>query len=413
MGIGWNDVSRTSTAHGVLTVWNWAETHGMTAHVVLPSSTALSDVGFEQLGSAVMRPQLQSILDSAISHGASDVHIRPGNPPLLRVSGQLYPLDLPALTSEQSTALVEQALEREADRAAYRNLHECDFALTLEGRGRFRVNAYRTRGCDAMVLRHVREHVPSLEELGLPSVVRSLALSTGGILLVCGPTGSGKSTSLAAMVDVINLKRRCHILTIEDPIEYLHPNKLSTVSQRELHTDTGEFSSALRAGLRQDPDVILIGEIRDAETLRTALQAAQTGHFVLASMHARSVVDVVNRVVDSFPTDEQRQVRSSLAESIQAIICQHLVASARGGGRVMTCEIATGTPRVKEAISDSDRTADLQAIIADGEYYGMHSFEQDLVRLVLAGDVGVSDAEAVVSRPSDLHVALRRAGHRD
>ena len=274
MGIGWNDVSRTSTAHGVLTVWNWAETHGMTAHVVLPSSTALSDVGFEQLGSAVMRPQLQSILDSAISHGASDVHIRPGNPPLLRVSGQLYPLDLPALTSEQSTALVEQALEREADRAAYRNLHECDFALTLEGRGRFRVNAYRTRGCDAMVLRHVREHVPSLEELGLPSVVRSLALSTGGILLVCGPTGSGKSTSLAAMVDVINLKRRCHILTIEDPIEYLHPNKLSTVSQRELHTDTGEFSSALRAGLRQDPDVILIGEIRDAETLRTAWAAA-------------------------------------------------------------------------------------------------------------------------------------------
>jgi len=359
------------------------------------------------------RSDLQSVLEAAIAHGASDVHIRAGNPPLLRVSGQLYPLDLPVLTERDAAELVGQAMSSEADRLAFDEQHDCDFALTVEGGGRFRVNAYRARGSDAMVLRHVREQVPSLDELGLPRTVRGLALCSGGILLVCGPTGSGKSTSLAAMVDVINSERRCHILTIEDPIEYLHPNKRSTVSQRELHSDTREFSSALRAGMRQDPDVVLIGEIRDAETMRTALHAAQTGHFVLASMHARSVIDVVHRVVDAFSVDEQRQIRAAFAESMQAIICQHLVASARGSGRVLTCEIATSTPRVKEAIADAGKTTGLHEILADGEYYGMHTFEQDLVRLVLAGDVAVADAEAITSRPADLHVALRRAGHRE
>ncbi|MDP2289396.1 MAG: PilT/PilU family type 4a pilus ATPase [Actinomycetota bacterium] len=359
------------------------------------------------------RPQLREILAAAISHGASDVHIRPGNAPLLRVSGQLYPLDLPELSAADTRDLIDEALVVQADRAAFEQRHECDFALTMEGLGRFRANAYRTRGADAMVLRHVHEQVPSLDELGLPRSVRSLALATGGILLVCGPTGSGKSTSLAAIVDYINSNRRCHILTIEDPIEYLHPHKLSTVSQRELHTDTSEFASALRAGMRQDPDVILIGEIRDAETLRTALQAAQTGHFVLASMHARSVVDAVHRIVDSFPLEEQRQIRASFAESMQAIICQHLAKSARNDGRVLTCEIAVSTPRVKDAICDPERTAQLHDIIADGDYYGMHTFEQDLVRLVLVGDLAVEQAETVSSRPADLHVALRRAGHRD
>ncbi|HBJ72625.1 MAG TPA: type IV pili twitching motility protein PilT [Actinobacteria bacterium] len=398
---------------------NWAETQNMTAPVAQIHGAALADGApiAEALQAAqskvLARPQLRAILEAAIAHGASDVHIRPGNPPLLRVTGQLYPLDLPELTEQDSADLVDQALTAEADRVAFRQQHDCDFALTLEGAGRFRVNAYRTRGADAMVLRHVREQVPSMDELGLPRAVRSLALASGGILLVCGPTGSGKSTSLAAMVDVINRERRCHILTIEDPIEYLHPNKLSTVSQRELHTDTSEFASALRAGMRQDPDVILIGEIRDAETMRTALQAAQTGHFVLASMHARSVVDVVHRVVDTFPVDEQRQIRASFAESMQAIICQHLIASARGVRRVLTCEIATATPRVKEAIADANKTASLHEIIAEGEYYGMHTFEQDLVRLVLAGDITVEEAETVASRPADLHVALRRAGHRD
>ncbi len=389
----------------------------MSAHLAqLPDVADLPAVSGdpgEQMSALGVRPQLREILAAAIAHGASDVHIRPGNAPLLRVSGQLYPLDLPELSAQDAKHLIDEAIAAEADRITFEQQHDCDFALTVDGLGRFRANAYRTRGADAMVLRHVREQVPSLDELGLPHSVRSLALATGGILLVCGPTGSGKSTSLAAIVDLINTQRRCHILTIEDPIEYLHPHKLSTVSQRELHTDTSEFASALRAGMRQDPDVILIGEIRDAETLRTALQAAQTGHFVLASMHARSVVDVVHRIVDSFPLEEQRQIRASFAESMQAIICQHLATSGRGDGRVLSCEIAVSTRRVKEAIADPDKTAQLHEIIADGEYYGMHTFEQDLVRLVLAGDIAVAEAEAVSSRPADLHVALRRAGHRD
>ena len=363
-------------------------------------------------GQSPGRLRLQVLLEAAIAHGASDVHIRAGNPPLLRVSGQLYPLDLPELSEIEAADLVDQAMPSKADQLAFAQQHDHDFALTLPDAGRFRVNAYRARGTDAMVLRHVRETVPSLDELGLPHALRKLALSSGGILLVCGPTGSGKSTSLAAMVDVINTERRCHILTLEDPIEFLHPNKLSTVSQRELHTDTREFASALRAGMRQDPDVILIGEIRDAETMRTALHAAQTGHFVLASMHARSVVDVVHRVVDAFPADEQRQIRAAFAESVQAIICQHLLAAARGDSRVLTCEVATATPRVKEAIADTAKTPALHEILADGEYYGMHTFEQDLVRLVLAGDVEFAEAESISSRPADLLVALRRAGHR-
>jgi twitching motility protein PilT len=230
---------------------------------------------------------------------------------------------------------------------------------------------------------------------------------------VCGPTGSGKTTTLAAMIDVINGERRCHVLTIEDPIEFLHSNKLATISQRELHTDTSEFERALRSGMRQDPDVILIGEIRDSETMRTALQAAETGHLVLASMHARTIVDSVNRALDLFPVEEQRQARASIAESLQGIMCQHLVNSASGTGRTMVLEVAVATPRIREAILDESKTSSLQDVVAEGQYYGMHTFEQDAVRLVLAGSISVAEAEKVVSSPADLHVALRRAGYRE
>ncbi|MDO8732072.1 MAG: PilT/PilU family type 4a pilus ATPase [Actinomycetota bacterium] len=357
--------------------------------------------------------ELEQILTAAVALGASDVHVRAGAPPLLRVSGQLFPLDLPDLTEQDASALVGQAMTSGADQAAFIRDHECDFALVSNSAARFRVNAYRARGADAMVLRLVREQVPSLVELGLPNVTGTLARATAGLVLVCGPTGSGKSTTLAALVDLINEERRCHILTIEDPIEFIHRNKLATISQRELHTDTFDFAQALRSGLRQDPDVILIGEIRDVETMRTALQAAETGHLVLASLHAKSVVDAVHRIVDMFPADEQRQARASVAESLQGILCQQLVASARGDGRVLICEVAVATPRVKEAVADSTKTALLGEIITDGEYYGMRSFEQDAVRLVLAGDVSLREAETVASNVTDLLVALRRAGFRE
>jgi twitching motility protein PilT len=358
-------------------------------------------------------PPLRDILQTAVTHGASDVHIRAGAPPLIRVSGDLWPLDLPMLTPEQTETIIDATFPAEKDRVNFQNDGEADFALSSPGVGRFRVNAYRSRGSAAMVLRHVKEQIPTMEQLGLPRVARDLALKPTGLILVCGPTGSGKTTTLAAMTDVINSERRCHILTIEDPIEFMHQNRLATISQREVHTDTREFGKALRAGMRQDPDVILIGEIRDAETMRTALQAAETGHLVLASLHARTVVDAINRVIDIFPVDEQRQARASIGESLQGILCQHLVQAASGVGRAMVMEVAVATPRIREAIVDESKTGALQDIVADGQYYGMRTFEQDAVRLVLAGSITTDEAEKVVVRSADLHVALRRAGYRE
>jgi twitching motility protein PilT len=358
-------------------------------------------------------PPLRDILHTAVTHGASDVHIRAGAPPIIRVSGELWPLDLPELSPEAAEQMVLGAMPGEDERHAFHVEHECDFALVSPGIGRFRVNAYRSRGSAAMVLRHVNEVIPTFEELGLPRVAGDLALLPSGLILVCGPTGSGKTTTLAAMIDAINAERRCHILTIEDPIEFLHRDKLATISQRELHTDTLEFGRALRSGMRQDPDVILIGEIRDHETMRTALQAAETGHLVMASLHARTVVDAVNRIIDIFPVDEQRQARASIAESLQGVLCQHLVGSADGTGRTMVLEVAIATPRIREAIADADKTGSLQDIVADGAFYGMRTFEQDAVRLVMSGAITVPEAEKVVTRSADLHVALRRAGHRE
>ena len=357
-------------------------------------------------------PELRTILATAVAHGASDVHIRAGAPPLIRVDGQLIPLDLPDLSSAAAEELVLGALPTAGDRRAFDADLECDFALTADGIGRFRVNAYRARGTSSMVLRHVKEVIPSIEELGLPGIARDLALRPSGLVLVCGPTGSGKTTSLAAMIDVINVERSCHVLTIEDPIEFLHRDKQSTISQRELHTDTHDFGRALRSGMRQDPDVILVGEIRDATTMRTALQAAETGHLVLASLHARTVVDAINRIIDIFPVEEQRQARAFIAESLRGIICQHLVTSASGDGRTVVVEVAVSTPRIREAIADVVKTPLLQDIVAEGDYYGMRSFQQDAVRNVMAGAITLEEAEKVVTRVSDLHVALKRAGYR-
>lgn len=356
--------------------------------------------------------ELRDILEAAVAYGASDVHIRAGSPPLVRVAGQLWPLDVPPFTGDDTAALVEAALPTDHDRLAFASEHECDFALSADDIGRFRGNAYRARGDAAMVLRHVKEKIPSFEELGLPPLVHELALRPSGLVLVCGPTGSGKTTTLAAMIDAINDERRCHILTIEDPIEFLHHDKMAAISQRELHTDTLQFARALRSGMRQDPDVILIGEIRDVDTMRTALQAAETGHLVLATLHARTVIDAVNRVIDIFPLGEQRQARASIAESLQGVLCQHLVLSARTPGRVVIVEAAITTPRVREAIIDPEKTGTLQDIVSEGEFYGMKTFEQDAVRLVLSGDITVEEAEKVVGRSADLHVALRRAGYR-
>jgi twitching motility protein PilT len=229
--------------------------------------------------------------------------------------------------------------------------------------------------------------------------------------LVAGPTGCGKSTTLASLVDAINGERRCHILTIEDPIEFLHTERMATLSQREVHTDTESFATALRSGLRQDPDVILVGEIRDLETLRTALQAAQTGHLVLASLHARTAPDAVNRMIDMFPVDEQRQARTTISESLQGVVSQRLVQTANGSGRVVVLEILVTTARVRDIIRDPDAEVSLIDVIAEGQYYGMRTFQQDLIRLVMSGRLAQDEAESIATAPADFNVALKRAGY--
>ena len=365
-----------------------------------------------QGAAAVIGPQaLVALLRLAVAQGASDLHIRAGGPPLLRISGRLHPVDHAPLSDDDAEALVLDALTLPRDRDMLLTHQECDFALQLDGVGRFRGNAYRMRGTASMVLRHVREHVPSIEELGLPSVVTEFAALQAGLVVVAGPTGSGKTTTLASLIDLVNRTRRCHILTIEDPIEFLHRDQLSTVSQREIHTDTEDFATALRSGMRQDPDVILVGEIRDLETLRTALQASETGHLVLASLHAKSAVDAVNRMVDMFPAGEQRQARAALAESLMGIVCQRLVAAQRHEGRLPVVEVLASNGRVRDAISDPEKTILISEIIAEGEFYGMRTLEQDLVRLVLGGEISLADAEGVIGQASDLHVALKRAGY--
>ena len=355
--------------------------------------------------------RLDDLLVQAVAAGASDLHVRAGAVPLLRIDGLLQPAGLSELTERQAAFLVEQAVAAPLDRETLVRDGQVDFALVDAAGERFRGNAYRARGATAMVLRHVRSTVPSLDELGFPPVMRNLALVEGGLIIVSGPTGSGKSTTLASMVDCINRSRRCHILTIEDPIEFTHRDVLASISQREILTDTRDFASALRAGMRQDPDVILVGEIRDAETMRTALQAAETGHLVLTSLHAKTVSDAVNRVIDLFGPDEQRQARRSLAETTRGIVCQRLLPT--GGRRALALEIGVGTTRVQEAIGDPDRAMELEEILAEGQFYGMRTFQQGLTALVVSGRVSLDEAEKVASRPADLRLAVRQAGFRE
>lgn len=356
--------------------------------------------------------ELESILATAVAQGASDIHLRVGKPPLVRVGGKLFPLDVPVVTPDWAAECVHSSLGSAQARAEYAEKGDHDFALEVAGVGRFRANAYRSRGLDSMVLRHVREEIPSLEQLGLPDSVRKLALAASGLVLVCGPTGSGKSTTLAAMVGLINSERSFHILTIEDPLEFLHADRMSSVSQREIRIDTADFASALRAGLRQDPDVIVIGEIRDAETMGIALQAAETGHLVLASIHAASVTDAVQRSIDLFPPQEQAHARAVLSEVLQGVVSQRLVPSMTPHQRALILEIAASTPRVREAIADSGKTADLVGIMQEGEFYGMFTLQQDAVRRVLAGQVSLEAAESVITSLSDFRLALKQSGYR-
>jgi twitching motility protein PilT len=276
--------------------------------------------------------------------------------------------------------------------------------------GRFRVNAFRSRGSIGLVFRRVSIGAIPLSELGLPEIINTLAMEPRGLVLVTGPTGSGKTTTLAGMLDLINSQRECHIVTVEDPIEVLHQDKRSMVNQREVRVDTADFSVALRAAMRQDPDVILVGEMRDQETVRAAISAAETGHFVMSTLHTVDAAETVNRVIDFFPPHEQKQVRLALAGALRGVICQRLVPRADGQGRCVVMEVAVNTGRIADAIADPEKTSTITQLVREGGFYGMQTFDQALVGLIRDGVITLEAAMHASTSPHDLTVELRRLG---
>jgi twitching motility protein PilT len=297
----------------------------------------------------------------------------------------------------------------EKERAELDQHGESDFAYSVAGLGRFRVNAHRQRGSLAIAARLILPGAPDFKDLRLPAVIEKLAGSHRGLLLITGPTSSGKTTTCGAIIKHINQTRRCHIVTIEDPIEILHPDEMAIVTQREVGQDTMGFQKALRAAMRQDPDVIFVGEIRDTETVQAALQAAETGHFVIATLHTTDVVETITRVVDFFPPSQQKQVRVALAGSLVGVLTQRLLPKI-GGGRSPAIEILTSNGRVHECILDPGKTHDIHDIVKQSEFYGMQSFERSLIGLYEEGLVTLEDARSAATNAHDFELALRSAG---
>jgi len=353
---------------------------------------------------------LDRLLTLLAERQGSDLHVKPGAPPRMRVDGDLQTLDNEDRFSPQDTQILVEAIMPAQVAEVFEKHHEADFAYSVAGVGRFRVNAYYQRSSVAIALRWVRPNPGSAEELGLPPVIYELATEQRGLILVTGPTGSGKTTTLATMVDFINRTKPCHIITIEDPIEYLHRDNVAAVDQREVGFDTDNFASAMRVVLRQDPDVILVGEMRDTETASAALTAAETGHLVLTTLHTIDATETINRVIDFFPPHQQSQARVALAGALRGTIAQRLVRRADGRGRVPALEIMVVNGRIRQSIADPDLTGDIEQIIADGEYYGMQTFDQSLAQLLQAGTVTLDEALLMASNPHDLRVLLERRG---
>ena len=356
---------------------------------------------------------LTATLDRVSEWQGSDLHLKHGSPPLVRVHGELVPLtDVRQLTPADTERVLWQMLEEPSRVAEFENEHEVDFSYAHTGASptRFRVNAFRQLGGITLVCRAIPDHIRSVEELSLPPVISELAREERGIVLVTGTTGSGKTTTLAAMVDQINSERARHIVTIEDPIEFVHRDRRSVINQREVGSHTASFSRALRRVLRQDPDVILIGEMRDEETVRTALAAAETGHLVLSTLHTLDATESVNRIVDLFPTSAQRQARLMLASTLRGIVSQRLVRTADGRGRVVCCEVLRMTGRVREMIMRPDETSRLFEAIAEGGYYGMQTFDQALREHVERGRISMDDAMMAASHPHDFKLLVAANG---
>ncbi len=354
---------------------------------------------------------LPAILRHVVEQGASDLHLKVGSPPRVRVNGDLRVSPFPPVGPEECEELVALVVPPERLQE-FKATGEADFSLSMSGLGRFRCNAFRQRGTPGLVLRRVLPSALSAADLGLPAVVTRLAEEQRGLVLVTGPTGSGKTTTLAAMIDHINTSRAACIITIEDPIEVLHRDKMSIISQREIGTDTKDWSQAMRRVLRQDPDVILIGEMRDPETVQAALAAGETGHLVLSTLHTTNATETVNRIIDFFPPHQQRQARVSLASVLRGVVSQRLVARADGVGRCVAVEAMVMTGRIADRILDPSGGSGetIEDVIADGEFHGMVTFDQSLFNLFKAGEISLRAALQAATNPHDFRVALQTAG---
>jgi twitching motility protein PilT len=356
---------------------------------------------------------LHEALRYVVENEGSDLHVKVPARPMARFRGQLEPLEQypDALTPADTERVLREMLANHGDKmTAFDRENEIDFSYTVPDLARFRVNAFRQRGSVSIVARVIPFTVKTVQELGLPSAIETIAEEERGLILLTGTTGSGKSTTLAAIINWINEHKARHIVTIEDPIEYLHRDRQSIINQREVGMDTESFGRAMRRVLRQDPDVILIGEMRDEETVRTALSAAETGHLVLSTVHTLDAAESVNRIIDFFQPHEQSQARAMLAGTLKAVVSQRLVRTADHQARVAVCEILRMTGRARDMILDPDQTDRLREVIAEGEYYGMQTFDQALLKHYQAGRVSMDDAMAAASSPHDFKLLVAGEG---
>lgn len=337
---------------------------------------------------------INDLLSKIVELGGSDLHIKVGNYPVARIKGKLTPLtEFSKLTQEDTIAMANSIITTEKHRQKFKENYDTDLAYSLPGVGRFRCNVFKQRGTIGIVMRVIPMRIFSVEDLMLPNIIKTICEEQRGLILVTGTTGSGKSTTLAAMVDYINSTRVEHILTIEDPVEYLHRDGLSVVNQREVEGDCKTFATALRAALRQDPDVILVGEMRDHETIETAINAAETGHLVLSTLHTLDATETINRIIGTFPPHHQKQIRLQLAGVLKAVVSQRLVPTTTGVGRVPAVEILISTETVRSCIEDKDKTKSLRDVIAAGtSQYGMQTFDQSLYFLLSRGLISVDEA---------------------
>jgi twitching motility protein PilT len=357
--------------------------------------------------------ELTAALHHLVESGGSDLHLTVPSPPSMRIDGELRPLAGAERLTQEDTELALRSMLKDPARAAeFDEASEADFSHAIDGLARFRVNAFRQRGSISIVIRAIPFTIRTFDELGLPPVMRELAEEERGIILLTGTTGSGKSTTLAAMIDHINANAARHIVTVEDPIEFLHRDKRSLINQREVGMDTASFKQALRRVLRQDPDVILIGEMRDEETVHTALSAAETGHLVFSTVHTVDATETVNRLIDFFPPHMHQQVRAMIAGTLKGAISQRLVPTADGIGRVATCEILRMTGRVRDMIMDPSQTGRLHEVIQEGAFYGMQTFDQALFDHLKAGRVTMDQAMRAATSPNDFKLLVAADGRR-